>query len=116
MEFNGTIEMIFLLIGLSLLILIQILVFFRISNLIKYTNKLLFEVRILFKNSGIFFQPKPKSVFTYNTCQYCKNRLSFIQVLDDSATDNFYYKCKKRNMEVALSDSCEHFDRDVALK
>jgi len=102
----------FLLIALIIFFAIQILSFFKIVAIIKQMNKLLFEVRILFKHSGIFFQPQRNNVVKSNSCQYCKYRMSFIQITDEENRDNFYYKCKKHDIEISLSDSCAQFQRD----
>jgi hypothetical protein len=102
----------FLLIALLILFTIQVVTFLKIVVIIKQMNKLLFEVRILFKHSGIFFQPKKNNVIKSNSCQYCKYRMSFIQITDEENRDNFYYKCKKHDVEISLSDSCTQFQRD----
>jgi hypothetical protein len=102
----------FLLIALLILFVIQIVTFFKIVAIIKQMNKLLFEVRILFKHSGIFFQTQKNSVVKSNSCQFCSYRMSFIQITDEENKDNFYYKCKKHDIEISLSDSCAQFLRD----
>lgn len=102
----------FLLIALIILFAIQVITFFKIVSIIKQMNKLLFEVRLLFKHSGIFYQPQKNSVIKSNSCQYCKYRMSFIQLSDEEEKDNFYYKCKKHEIEISLSDSCAQFQRD----
>jgi len=102
----------FLLVALMILFVIQMVTFVKIVAIIKQMNKLLFEVRILFKHSGIFFQPQKNNVIKSNSCQYCKYRMSFIQLTDDEGKDNFYYKCKKHDIEILLSDSCAQFQRD----
>ena len=102
----------FLLIALIILFAIQIISFFKIVAIIKQMNKLLFEVRILFKHSGIFFQPQKNNVVKSNSCQNCKYRMSFIQITDEENRDNFYYKCKKHDIEISLSNSCAQFQRD----
>jgi hypothetical protein len=75
-------------------------------------NKLLFEVRLLFKNSGIFYQPQKEKVIKSNSCQFCQHRISFIQLTDETKHDNFYYKCSKNNIEITLADTCSSFVRD----
>lgn len=102
----------FLLIALLILFAIQVVTFLKIVAIIKQMNKLLFEVRILFKHSGIFFRPQKNSVIKSNSCQYCKFRMSFIQITEEENKDNFYYKCKNHDIEISLSDSCTHFQRD----
>ncbi|MEE9119577.1 MAG: hypothetical protein V3U02_13420 [Calditrichia bacterium] len=102
----------FLLIALLILFGIQAVTFFKIISTLRQMNKLLFEVRLLFKHSGIFFQPQKNKVIKSNSCQYCKYRRSFIQLTDEDSKDNFYYKCQKQDIEILLSDSCAQFQRD----
>jgi len=102
----------FLLISILILFAIQLVTFFKIVTIIRQMNKLLLEVRLLFKHSGIFFKPKKNKVVHSNSCQYCKYRMSFIQITDEENRDNFYYKCKNHDIEISLSDSCAQFQRD----
>jgi hypothetical protein len=102
----------FLLTALLILLVIQIVTFVKIGTILKQMNKLLFEVRILFKHSGIFFLPQKNNIIKSNSCQYCKYRMSYIQITDEEKKDNFYYKCKKHDIEISLSDSCAQFHRD----
>ncbi len=102
----------FLLIALLIFFAILVVTFLKIVSIIGQMNKLLFEVRLLFKHSGIFFQPQKNKVIKSNSCQYCKYRRSFIQLTDEESKDNFYYKCKKHDIEISLSDSCAQFQRD----
>jgi hypothetical protein len=104
-----------LLAGLLTLVIIQIILFYKIINIIKHLNKLLFEVRILFKQSGIYYQPQKKKVIKTTSCQFCKYRISFIQISDESPNDNFYYKCRIHDTEIKLSDSCQRFEREFPL-
>jgi hypothetical protein len=102
----------YLLIAFLILFGIQAVTFFKIISILRQMNKLLFEVRLLFKHSGIFFQAQKNKVIKSNSCQYCKYRRSFIQLTDEESKDNFYYKCKKHDIEISLSDSCAQFQRD----
>jgi hypothetical protein len=102
----------FLLISLLILFAIQVITFLKVVSIIRQMNKLLFEVRLLFKHSGIFFQPQKNNVIKSNSCQYCKHRMSFIQLTEEENKDNFYYKCKKHDIEISLTDSCAQFQRD----
>jgi hypothetical protein len=101
-----------LILGFVALLVIQIFTFLKIFKIVKHLNKLLFEVRILFKQSGIFYQPQKNAVFKDKSCQYCKYRISFIQLDDEEVRDNFYYRCKKHDIEIGLSDTCQQFDRE----
>ena len=102
----------FLLIALIVLFIIQVITFIKLVTIMRQMNKLLFEVRILFKHSGIFFLPQSKNVIKSNSCQYCKYRMSFVQLSDEKEQDNFHYKCKMHDIDISLSDSCEQFHRD----
>jgi len=101
-----------LLLGFIILLIIQIFIFIKFFRIVKQLNKLLFEVRILFKQSGIFFQPQRNKIVKSNSCQYCKFRISFIQINEENDRDNFYYKCNKHDIEVNLSNTCKQFERD----
>ena len=92
----------FLLISLIILFIIQVITFFKIVSIIRHMNKLLLEVRLLFRHSGIFFKPQKNNVIKSNSCQYCKSRMSFIQITDEENKDNFYYKCKNYDIEISL--------------
>lgn len=47
------------------------------------------------------------------TCQFCKFRLSFIQMGEEkSDPEDFYYKCQLKNIPITLEDSCESFEID----
>jgi hypothetical protein len=47
------------------------------------------------------------------TCQFCKYRLSFIQMGEEkNEPEDFYYKCQLRNVPVTLEDSCGQFEID----
>jgi hypothetical protein len=101
-----------LLASIFILFVVQVVTILKMVNIIKQLNKLFFEVRMLFKNSGIFYQPQKNKVVKFNSCQYCKFRMSFIQITEEENKDNFYYKCKKHDIEIELIDSCKQFERD----
>ena len=105
----------YLLIILLVLFIIQILTFLKLIQIIKQINKFLFEFRIMMKQ-GSLPAKSFSSFYNKNTCQFCKHRLSFIQISDDDITDNFYYKCRKRNIEITLTDTCSKFERDYSIK
>ena len=105
----------YLLAILLVLFFIQILTFLKLIQIIKQINKFLFEFRILLKR-GAFSYKKFNSLFYKNTCQYCKHRMSFIQISEDDITDNFYYKCRKKDIEIALADTCNKFERDYSIQ
>jgi len=106
----------FLLIVLLAMFIVQMFTFWKIARIIHQVNKLLFEIRLMFKHSGISYEPKKKAIMEYKICQYCRHRISFIQISDNAESDNFYYKCKKSNIEISLSSSCSEFERDIIGK
>lgn len=84
------------------------------------------QVTILLKiKKMIFLMSKKKNVFQNpyttcqnldlqkykNSCQNCKYRLSYIHIGVPGGED-FYYRCKIRNIEVSLKDSCERYKED----
>jgi len=101
-----------LLIFLLILFAAQIVTFYKVFLIVKQMNKLLFEVRLLFKHSGLFYEPQKDKITKSNSCQHCMYRISYIELTEEQNRDNFYYKCKKHNIEVFLTDSCSHFQRD----
>jgi hypothetical protein len=105
-----------LLIVLGLLFIIQLIFFSKLVSLVKRLNKFLFEIRIYFKNSGIFYNSHEHSIIRSNTCQYCNHRMSYINISQDIATENFYYKCRLQSIDILLSDSCSQFERDYSHK
>ena len=79
-----------------------------LSNFYQYTES-------IFK----FFLRSSKGIRVDNkeivpkTCQFCKFRLSFIQMGEEkNEPDDFYYKCQIRNVPITLEDSCERFEID----
>jgi hypothetical protein len=99
-------------VALVILLIVQAVTFIKIMRIVRQVNKLLLEVRILFKNSGIYYHPQQNKLIKSNTCQYCRYRLSFIQITEESEKDNFYYKCKKHDKAISLVDTCQQFERD----
>lgn len=105
-----------ILIAFVIFFIVQIVVLSRIVVIIRRFTKILFEVRIIFKHAGLSYDSRKKTVVQNNICQHCKYRMPFIEMIGDSSLDNFYYKCKKRDIEIELSDTCEYFERDYQLK
>jgi hypothetical protein len=47
------------------------------------------------------------------TCQFCKFRLSFIEMGEEkNEPEDFYYTCQLKNIPITLEDSCESFEND----
>jgi hypothetical protein len=109
-------SMIYILAGfITFLFIVQVLSVVKLMTVAKQMNSLLFEMRILFKKSGLFYNKEKNQVIHFDNCQYCKNRISFVQITDAPDGDQFYYRCKIKNIEVHLADSCEHFERDHSI-
>jgi hypothetical protein len=104
-----------LIIIFTVIIIIQLIYFSKLIAITKRLNKFLLEVRLYFKNSGLFYNVHDQSIMRSNTCQYCKHRMSYINISNEDDFENFYYRCKKQNIDILLSDSCSHFDRDYNL-
>ena len=104
------------LILLGLLFISQFVAFTKLLHLFKQLNNMLFEVRIYFKSSGIFYEFRNDSIIRSNICQYCKHRMSYINTTGDTESSDFYYKCRRLNIDILLSDSCELFKRDFNIK
>ena len=85
----------FLLIALIVLFIIQVITFIKLVTIMRQMNL-----------------PQNNNVIKSNSCQYCKYRMSFVQLSDEKEQDNFYYKCKMHDIDISLSDSCEQFHRD----
>ena len=105
-----------ILIGFIVFFIIQIVILTRIVVVIRRFTKILFEIRLIFKHSGLSYDPNKKVVLKEDICEHCKFRMPYIGMSGDSTLDNFYYKCKKRNVEIELSDTCKFFKRDYQLK
>jgi len=99
-------------ITLLILVFVQIFTFVKVMRLVSQISKMLLEVRLLFKNSGIYYLPNENRIVKATTCRYCRFRQTFIHLTEQVEQDNFYYLCKKHEKEVALSDRCEQFERD----
>ena len=97
---------------LIILLFIQIITFVKVIRLVRQVSKMLLEIRLLFKNSGIYYVPNQNRVIKAMTCQYCRYRQTYIHISDHIDKENFYYVCKKHEKEISLSDGCEEFDRD----
>jgi hypothetical protein len=105
-----------ILIGFVLFFIIQIVILTRIVFIIRRFTKILFEIRLIFKHSGLSYEPKINLVIKDDVCEHCKFRMPYIETSGEASLDNFYYKCKKRNVEIDLNDTCKFFKRDYQLK
>lgn len=50
------------------------------------------------------------------TCQFCRHRLAYINTSKTkNDEEDFYHRCDVRKVNIALDDSCQHFERDGDL-
>ena len=103
-------------VAILLVFVIQVFGFYKIVSIIRQLNKLLMEIRLLFKSSGIYYDHKDSTVMQSCSCKHCIYRMSFINISDNYDSENFYYRCKKQNVEITLNDSCNNFERDFNIK
>jgi hypothetical protein len=106
-------SMIFKIIVVALLsiIVVQLLLLLRIRQVLKnmsYYVELLSKFFYRFGNTG----NKPvQNDTSLRTCQFCKFRMSFIHMGEkDQNSEDFYYRCKLRNADISLKDTCDHFE------
>ena len=105
-----------LIIGLLALFVIQLFVFYKIVTIVRQFTRLLLEVRLLFRHAGISYEHNKKEIMDLKTCQFCKYRLPYIKISENDTVDDFYHKCKKKDIEITLNDTCDQFERDLLLK
>jgi hypothetical protein len=105
-----------LLIGFVLFFIVQAVILVRIVFIIRRFTKILFEIRLMFKHAGLSYDQNKNLVIKEDICEHCQYRMPYIEMSDEASLDNFYYKCKKRNVEIDLSDTCKFFKRDYQLK
>ena len=105
-----------LIIGLVALFIIQLFVFYKIVMIVRQFTRLLLEVRLLFRHAGISYEHNTKKIVDLKTCQFCKYRLPYIKISENDTVDDFYHKCKKKDIEINLNDTCNLFERDLLLK
>jgi len=47
------------------------------------------------------------------TCQFCKYRMSYIQMGgDENSPEDFYYKCRLNNISIKLNDYCNRYESE----
>ncbi len=104
------------LIGFLIFFVAQVFILIRIILTIKSFTRMLLEFRMILKYHGFNYTPEKKLAEKSNTCNYCKYRVPYIDLSGKPFHGDFYYNCKKRNIEIKLSDTCKHFKRDYQLK
>ncbi len=93
------------------LMLFQLTALWKLVELLQDINMTIWQH--VLDNKKIKTDKVKKSVFKgkHAICQNCKYRLSYIQ-MGGNAHEDFYYKCKIRNIKVGLNDSCTSFKED----
>ncbi|MGD9486888.1 MAG: hypothetical protein AB7W47_02610 [Calditrichaceae bacterium] len=101
----------YLVIIVAVLFVIQVIALIRMRRIIIQLNQLLRSMGVIQKKGLI----KHTAVVPKN-CNNCKFRQAFIRVNQSySSEDEFYYRCKIHQMEVALNHSCDKFAPDPAV-
>lgn len=102
-----------ILIALLPIILVQLFLLVRIRKVLKnmaYYIEILSRFFYRFGNSES--HPSPNTSAD-RTCQFCKFRMSFIHMGEkESHSEDFYYKCRLRNVDINLKDSCDLFEAE----
>lgn len=94
--------------------LFQLLVILRIKKILQQISFYIESISRFFYRVGISSSLKSKSEIVPKICQNCKYRLSFIHMSENEAeVEDFYYKCRLRNVEIVLKDSCEQFEPET---
>jgi len=92
----------------------QLLVIIRIKKILQQISFYIESISRFFYRVGISSSLKGKSEVIPKICQNCKYRLSFIHMSENEAeVEDFYYKCRLRNTEIDLKDSCEQFEPEA---
>jgi hypothetical protein len=106
-------SMLFKIIVVSLLsiIIVQLLLLLRIRKVLKnisYYMEILSKFFYRFGGSGTTITQDEVAL---RTCQYCKHRMAFIHMGEkEKNSEDFYYKCRLRNVDITLKDTCDHFE------
>jgi hypothetical protein len=112
MNFDNPTFTYLLLLILILLAAVQIFSFTKLVQTIRQMTRMLQEIRLIFKKSGIYYDGHAHRIVAHKSCQFCRHRVSYIKTGDEDEEEGFYYRCRQRNIEIMLHDSCEYFDRD----
>jgi len=112
MSFNNSTLLYLLLLALICLVVVQIFSFTKFIQTMRQLTRMLMEIRLVFRKSGIYYDQHAQRIMAHKSCQFCRHRVSYIKTTDEEENEGFYYRCRQRDVEVMLQDSCEHFDRD----
>ncbi|MGD9898943.1 MAG: hypothetical protein AB7T22_07415 [Calditrichaceae bacterium] len=101
----------YLVVIVAVLFVIQVIALLRMRRIITQLNQLLRSMGVLQKR-GL----KTNTAVVPKNCNNCKFRQAFIRVNQSYASeDEFYYRCKIHQMEVALNHCCDKFEPDPAV-
>ena len=106
-------SMIFKIIVVALLsiIVVQLLLLLRIRQVLKNMSYYMETLSKFFYRFGGSAATGTQNDVALRTCQYCKYRMSFIHMGEkEKNSEDFYYKCRLRNVDITLKDTCEHFE------
>jgi hypothetical protein len=98
---------------ITIVLFAQTYVMLRIRNILQAItmnqDSLLYYMRKLTN----FDKRKKTSATTFNTCQFCKHRMAYINSGDSkNVEEDFYHRCGLRNIQVRLEDSCRQFEAE----
>ena len=103
-------------VALLSIIVVQLLLLLRIRQVL---NNMSYYVEILskfFYRVGSTGSNPAQNDTALRTCQFCKYRMSFIHMGEkERNSEDFYYRCKLRNVDIALKDTCGHFEGERAF-
>ncbi len=99
--------------SLIFLVIFQFILLVRIRRLLDNVSRYTENLSKLFYRAGTSSVKLLEGDAFPKTCQFCRYRLSYIHMGDkDSEVEDFYYKCRLRNIEVTLNDSCDRYEKD----
>ncbi len=94
-----------LLIVFVILLIVQIVALIRLRFMIKQFRKLLDNFNWVVANV-------PLPVLKKRNCRHCKFRQTFIKTTSTGEQDDFYYRCKLHDINIALNQYCPDFNYD----
>jgi hypothetical protein len=97
--------------------LFQLFIILRIKKILLQISFYIESISRFFYRVGISSSLRAKREGGPKTCQNCKFRISFIHMSENEAeVEDFYYKCRLRNVEIDLKDSCQQFEPEPHLQ
>ncbi len=98
-----------LLIAFVLLLFVQIFALVRIRQMLLRLRSMLRIISPILQRQ---VEIQNTRRINMRICQFCKFRQTFIKATSHGE-DDFYYRCKIKNKEVDLTDSCSHFELET---